>query len=94
MLLALAAALALDDVAVETLEKTENVPAQSTLQDSQARRANISGAYRIKDKELIAGKRVLLIDDIITTGATLSECARMLLQNDAESVVCATLARA
>jgi predicted amidophosphoribosyltransferase len=36
----------------------------------------------------------LLIDDIITTGATLSECARILLQNGAESVVCATLARA
>ncbi len=94
MLLALAAALALDDVAVETLVKTENTPAQSTIEDKDARRANVSGVYSVKDAELISGKRVLLIDDIVTTGATLSECARSLLLSGAESVVCATLARA
>ncbi len=94
MLLALAAALELDDVAVETLIKTSHIPAQSTIEDGEARRANVSGVFEIKDVELISGKRVLLIDDIITTGATLSESARILLQNGAESVICATLARA
>ena len=93
MLLALSVALELDDVAVETLVKTTHVPAQSTIQDKEARRANVSGVYQITDPELIDGKRVLLIDDIITTGATLSESARVLLQNGAESVVCATLSR-
>ncbi len=94
MLLALASALVLDDVAVETLVKTAHVQAQSSITDKEMRRANVSGVYELRDKELIDGKRILLIDDIITTGSTLSECARMLLMNGAESVVCATLARA
>ncbi len=94
MLLALAVALELDDVAAETLVKTGHVPAQSTIQDKEARRANVSGVFEIKDTELIDGKRILLVDDIITTGATLSESARVLLMGGAEAVVCATLARA
>ncbi len=94
MLLALAVALQLDDVAVETLIKTAHVQAQSTITDKEMRRANVSGVYEIRDQELIEGKRILLIDDIITTGSTLSECARVLLMSGAESVVCATLARA
>jgi predicted amidophosphoribosyltransferase len=43
--------------------------------------------------ELIAGRRVLLIDDVLTTGATVSECARVLLEGGARSVGVLTLAR-
>lgn len=93
MLLALSAALELDDVAVETLAKNTNIQAQSSITDREMRRANVSGVYELKDRELIEGKRILLIDDIVTTGSTLSECARTLLMGGAESVVCATLAR-
>jgi ComF family protein len=94
MLLALAAALELDDVAVETLVKNTHIQAQSSIQNREMRRANVSGVYELKDRELIAAKHILLIDDIVTTGSTLSECARTLLMGGAESVVCATLARA
>lgn len=93
MLLAMAAALALDDVAVETLRKHKDVPAQSGLDAAEKRRANVLGAYEAADPELIAGKRVLLIDDIVTTGSTLSECARTLLMAEAKEVICAVLAR-
>ena len=93
MLLAMAAALELDDVAVETLIKHTDVPAQSGMGSAEKRRANISGSYAASDPELIAGKRVLLIDDIVTTGSTLSECARTLLGAGAAEVLCATLAR-
>ena len=41
----------------------------------------------------VTGKRILLIDDIVTTGSTLSECARVLGKAGAEQVVCATVAR-
>lgn len=93
LLLALSVALELDDVAIETLVKKTHIQAQSSLPDKETRRANVSGVYELKDPELIAGKRILLIDDIITTGATLSECARTLLMGGAEDVICATLAR-
>ena len=93
-LLANAAALALGGVAVETLRKERHTRAQSSLEDESARRANVLGAYEIVDPELIEGRRVLLVDDVITTGATISECARILRTFGAADVVCATLARA
>lgn len=93
-LLASAAALELDDVAVETLRKGRHTDAQSGLDDDAARRANVLGAYAVVDPELVAGKRVLLIDDVITTGSTMAECARALRTAGAKEVLCATLARA
>jgi ComF family protein len=93
MLLAMSAALKLDDVALELLVKHVDVPAQSGVGSQEKRKANISGAYTAADEELIRGKRVLLIDDIITTGSTISECAKTLRLFGAADVVCATLAR-
>lgn len=93
-LLASAAALELGEVAVETLRKERNTDPQSGLTEDAQRRANVLGAYTPVDPELVAGKRVLLIDDVVTTGSTLSECARMLRTMGAEDVVCAALARA
>lgn len=94
MLIAMAAALELDDVAVSTLEKTVEVARQSRMGSPEKRRANIMGAYSVPDRELIEGKRILLIDDIITSGSTLSECARTLKSAGAKEVLCATIARA
>ena len=93
-LLASAAALELGDVAVETLRKERNTDPQSGITEDAQRRANVLGAYTPVDPELVAGKRVLLIDDVLTTGSTLSECARTLRTMGAEDVVCAALARA
>ena len=92
MLLALATALELSDVAIETLKKHIDVRAQSELGDRIERSENIGGAYAAVDPELVKGKCVLLIDDIITTGSTLSECAKVLLSVGAGRIVCATLA--
>ena len=93
-LLAQAAALSLDDIAVELLVRHTDAAAQSTLSDRSERRANVMGVYAVADPELVADKRILLIDDAVTTGATLSECARTLLIAGAQSVVCASLAKA
>lgn len=77
---------------VRTLEKQTDIPAQSTLHEYASRVANVSGVYAPVEPEQFMGKRVLLIDDIVTTGATLSECCRVLLSAGAKSVVCAALA--
>jgi len=92
MLLAQSTALQLDNVAVETLRKPHDVQAQSELGDKTERSANIKDAYVAIDPELISGKRILLIDDIVTTCSTLDECAKVLLSAGASGVVCATLA--
>ena len=93
-LLAQSAAMALGDVAAETLRKTKHNSAQSGMEHEAARRANVMNAYQCIEPELVAGRRVLLIDDVITTGATISECARVLRISGACDVLCATLARA
>jgi len=93
MLLALATALELDDVAAETLKKPRDIRAQSELKGRAERNMNIDGAYVAADPELISGKCVLLIDDIVTTGSTLDECAKVLLSAGAARVICAALAR-
>ena len=77
---------------VRVLTKKRGVHAQSKTGAPEKRRANIAGAYRASDRELIRGKRILLVDDIVTTGSTLSECAKTLLLAGAEDVRCATLA--
>ena len=77
---------------VPTLKKRRGVHPQSLAGDKAARKANIAGAYTALRPERFSGKRVLLIDDITTTGSTLSECAKTLLLAGAEEVVCATLA--
>lgn len=54
---------------------------------------NIKDAFRVRRAERIAGKRLLLIDDVYTTGATINECARVLRKAGAASVVAFTLTR-
>lgn len=77
---------------VRLLRKVRNNPAQSGMKDSAARRANVVGAYRVTEPGTVLGKRVILLDDIMTTGATAGECARMLLTAGAENVDCAVIA--
>jgi len=58
------------------------------------RRAGLRGAFKVADPAAIAGREVLLLDDIMTTGATARECARTLIRAGAEKVWVATVARA
>ena len=90
--MAKAAAEELGLEAVPTLRKIRNTKPQSTMGDAAHRRANILGAYEVIDPVFIKGKRILLLDDIITTGVTASEAARMLLTAGAKEVKLATLA--
>lgn len=93
-LLARNAAMRLGRAAVPTLRKRRGVHPQSLTDDREKRRANIAGAYTVLDPAAVSGRRILIIDDIVTTGSTLSECAKMLLLAGAEDVMCAALASA
>lgn len=64
-------------------------------QNRKERSANVRGAFSVplRKKSLIKGKRLTLVDDVFTTGATLTECARVLLNEGAKEVRALTLAR-
>ena len=76
---------------IETLRKVTDNPPQSTLETEEQRRANVLGVYEAVNAEQFRGKRLLLVDDILTT-ATLSECVRVLKEAGAGEVMCLTLA--
>ncbi len=61
---------------------------------TRQRRLNMRGAFRVSDPMLVAGRHILLVDDILTTGANARAASRALLEAGAESVYVATLARA
>lgn len=75
------------------LRKVRDNPAQSTIKDRAKRAKNVAGVYAVTDHAGIEGKTILLVDDVVTTGATLSECARMLKKSGADMVYALTLAR-
>ena len=77
-----------------TLEKVRNTGEQSHLQDEGERFANASGAYRALPGLDLTGKRVVLVDDVATTGGTMAACAACLRGAGAETVIGLTLARA
>ena len=64
-----------------------------TLLSGPERHKNISGAFEVRCSEAIAGEKILLIDDVFTTGATVQECSKVLLHAGAAEVHVLTLAR-
>lgn len=90
-LLAKAAAEELLLPCVPTLEKLYETNRQRSL-DHRRRSGNVFGVFEAIDPQAIRGKRILLCDDLRTTGATLTECAKMLRIRGAREVLCLTAA--
>ena len=80
-------------VLLDALSRTVDTPTLG--HQSPGRRSQIvADAFAVVRPQAVAGKRVLLVDDVMTTGATLAECSRTLLAAGASEVMVAALARA
>jgi ComF family protein len=88
------ARLAERPLAVDLLVRRRNTPRQGRL-SPPARRRNVRAAFALRPRwqDALPGKRVLLVDDVLTTGATAEECARVLRRHGAAGVDVLTLAR-
>ena len=73
-------------ISYNNLVKIKHTKDQSSL-DKYNRMDNLKDVFKIKDKEEIYNKRILLVDDIITTGSTMIECAKILIKNEAREVI-------
>ena len=90
-LLAMALGRELQRKPAALLRKIRNAPPQSGISDAAERRANVLGAYQPINCDMIQNKTVLLLDDVLTTGSTASECAKTLLIGGAKDVYLATI---
>lgn len=76
----------------DVLIKSRSTPAQIELK-AKERKANLRGAFAVRHQEGIKNRKILLVDDVITTGATLDECAKVLKKAGARNVWALVLAR-
>lgn len=79
-------------VGADWLVRRRRTPSQGK-RNAPARRRNVAGAFAVRRGRSVKGRSVLLVDDVFTTGATLAECARVLLRAGAARVDALTLAR-
>lgn len=74
------------------IRKIRHTSTQSGIHDAAVRKANVMGAYRVIAPELVRNKRILLVDDVHTTGSTIEECAKILKLAGAKEVHGAAIA--
>ena len=77
----------------DLLVRVRNTPPQSMITKREDRQNNIRGAFQPKAGKTIAGRKILLVDDVITTGATIGECRGELMKAGAAAVTTISFAR-
>jgi ComF family protein len=80
-------------MAAGVLVRVKPTASQGAMASAKARRRNVQGAFRVPDPGRVAGRRLLLVDDVLTTGATAEACAKVLKQAGAAKVQVLALAR-
>lgn len=81
------------ELAPKALKRTRFTESQTGFTREQ-RRDNLRGAFAVSDPARVRGRSILLVDDVLTTGATANECSRILLRAGAKQVLVVTVARA
>lgn len=77
----------------DVLSKTENNHPQVETKNAQERRENVKGVFTLAKPELVHGRTILLLDDVCTTGATLTECARAIRSGNPKAIWALTMAK-
>lgn len=80
------------DIRTDLLQRVRDTPPQTSL-DGAARRKNLRSAFIVSENNLLPGRSVCLVDDVFTTGTTVAECSRSLLDKGADEVHVLTFAR-
>lgn len=80
------------ELKTDTLVKQKNIVAQSELNKNE-RKSNIKNAFKVKNTGKIIGKKILLFDDIYTTGSTVNECSKMLREAAVKQIGVLTIAK-
>jgi len=79
-------------LAKDVLIKTKETEHQANIKDRRDRLKNLFGSFAVKNEEIIKNRNVILIDDVITTGATLNEARKILKKSGAKKVIAFTVA--
>ena len=82
-----------DNVRADILFKKFHTKSQVEVKDKEERLANIIGSFEVRNPETIKGKKIILIDDVLTTGATMREAKKVLKQAGAKKVIGVVVAR-
>lgn len=77
-----------------SLARTRHTPIHRMSMDRRARELTVEKAFSVARPKLVAGKSILLVDDVLTSGSTVSACAMVLMKSGAANVMVFTLARA
>jgi len=75
------------------LVRSRRTLSQGAMPSARARRKNVLSAFKVPERERVRGRRILLVDDVLTTGATAEACARALKRAGAADITVLTLAR-
>jgi len=94
LLLAAAISMSAGMPLADLLVRCKNTSVQAMKTSPEARLKNLAGAFRLRSDTGVGGKRILLVDDVMTTGATLDQAAQTLLEGGAASVLGAVVAAA
>lgn len=73
------------------VKRTRFTLSQTTM-TLEERKQNVHEAFKLKHRSAVAGKRIIIVDDVITTGATITECARVLKENGADEIFAFSIA--
>ncbi len=76
----------------DCLVRSKETPPQTSIKNKEARMKNVLGVFLVRNPESVAGKSIVLLDDVTTTGATLAEAKRVLLEAKAREVIALAIA--